>query len=138
MKLLNIKFHRVKRRRLVFEDIIKFNGSKLEIVNNIQSRACLDCLVKRLINNFDCKINNYYGSLLLHENNHEYTKNIIEKGYEKMNKKILLRDMKYTKVKRKNGIKLQNWLITICLIMKEPSLISQTHEKKNLNFLKFF
>ena len=58
MKLLNIKFHRV-RRRLVFEDIIKFNGSKLEIVNNIQSRACLDCLVKRLINNFDCKINNY-------------------------------------------------------------------------------
>ena len=100
MKLLNIKFHRV-RRRLVFEDIIKFNGSKLEIVNNIQSRACLDCLVKRLINNFDCKINNYYGSLLLHENNHKYTKNIFEKGYEKMNKKILLRDTRVSVYKSK-------------------------------------
>tara|TARA_B100001093_G_scaffold516590_1_gene595756 strand:+ start:330 stop:1817 length:1488 start_codon:yes stop_codon:yes gene_type:complete len=91
MKLLNIKFQKV-RRRLVFDDIIKFNGSKLEVVNTIQSRACLDCLVKRLINNFDCKINNYYGSLLLHENNYKYTKNIIQKGYEKMCRKMFLRD----------------------------------------------
>ena len=36
-----------------------------------------------------------------YENNHEYTKNIIEKGYEKMNKKILLRDTRVSVYKSK-------------------------------------
>ena len=104
MKLFNIKYSNV-RRRLVFatpdelenfHQLMKFNGRHLEIINNISSIACVDCLVKKIINNFNGKINNYYGTLLLHENNHKYTKSVIEKSNEKANKKTFTRDMKYS------------------------------------------
>ena len=112
-KLLKIKYKSV-RRRLVFENIkldsnmegsqvifsrtCSSNYLRFKIISNIPSVACNDCFVKKIINNFNGKINNYYGRMLLHEKNlkNKYVKKGIEKHNEKVVKKMFTRDMKYS------------------------------------------
>lgn len=123
MKLLNVKFNNVRRQLIFtnedesinFEKLMEFDGRQLKIINNIQSIACVDCLVNKIINNFNGKINNYYGTLLIHENNHKYTKSVIEKSNEKANKKIFTRDMKYSVQMKKE----QEWKNTSNTFYKE-------------------
>ena len=104
MKLLNIKFSSVKRR-LIFT--VEEEPANFEQLNMVVSKSCYDCLVKKIINNFNGKINNYYGIMLIHEKNpfSEYTKRVNVKYSEKANKKIFARDMKYSVFMKKE----QEW-----------------------------
>jgi tetratricopeptide (TPR) repeat protein len=104
MKLLNIKFSSVKRR-LIFT--VEEEPANFEQLNTVVSEACYDCLVKKIINYFNGKINNYYGIMLIHEKNpfSEYTKSVNVKYSEKETKKIFTRDMRYSVFMKKE----QEW-----------------------------
>ena len=75
--------------QVIFSRTCSSNYLRFKIISNIPS-ACNDCFVKKIINNFNGKINNYYGRMLLHGKN--LKNKYVKKGIEKHNEKVIKKD----------------------------------------------